>query len=132
MTNLGTALYESHGALCEELIKADYDLDNYYDGGKSWGDFSRVLAMVAVVRGAKDYNEYLEVFESIKQGDDHAVTPQLFARLTGIKGNTQTRRTNDYRRRQSAELAELRALRWIDENLDQAKEYIAKKTSVKQ
>lgn len=130
-TKLGSALYETHGALCEELVRAGYDLDNYYDGSNKWGDFDRVVAMVSYVRGAKSYDEYLMHFETIKTEtgsvDDQVISRQLFSRLTGIKSNTQTRRTYDYRRRQSAELQELRAKRWIDEHLEEAKAYISKK-----
>lgn len=126
---LGSALYETHGELCEELIKAGYDLDNYYDGGRRWGNFDRVLVMVAVIRGATSYYEYEVAFNKLKRDGDTMVIPRLFARLTGIKAKTQTERTNRYRANQSAELAELRALRWIDEHPVDAIQYIRDKFS---
>lgn len=133
ITKLGTALYETHGQLCEELISADYDLDNYYDGGKHWGNFDKVLVMVAVVRGATSYYEYEVVFNKLKQEGDSMVSHKLFARLTGIKTKTptqtQTERTRRYRQNQTAELAELRALRWIDDNPVDAIAYIRNKYS---
>ncbi len=133
VTKLGTALYETHGQLCQELINAGYDLDNYYDGSKHWGEFDRVICMVAFVRGAKTYQEYLELFGSLKVlgSDDQMVSQKLFARLTGIKtpARTQTERTRNYRANQSAELQELRALLWINDNPVAAIEYIRNKFS---
>lgn len=128
-TKLGTAMFETHGQLCQELINAGYDLDNYYDGGKAWGDFSRVLVMVAVSRGAGSYDDYLDMFDGLKQADEIPVSRQLFARLTGIRTNSQTQRTRKYRQNLNAELAELRALRWIDDNPVDAISYIRDKFS---
>ena len=128
---LGTALFETHGKLCEELINAGYDLDNYYDGSAGWGNFDRVLVIVTKIRGARSYAEYLELFDSLKQDQEQPVSQKLFARLTGIKApaRTQTERTRNYRANQSAELAELRALRWIDNNPVDAISYIRGKFS---
>lgn len=131
LTKLGSAMYETHGALCQELIDAGYDLDNYYNGADRWGDFNRVIVKVAQARGAGSYDEYLRLFETIKQEGDQVVSKQLFARLTGIytprTNTTQTDRTRRYRANQSSELAELRALRWIDDNTVDAIAYIRDK-----
>lgn len=133
ITKLGSALYETHGALCEELINAGYNLDTYYDGYNKWGDFDRVLVMVAHIRGALSYEGYLKTFDVIKKEHDHVVSRPLYARLTGIKSKTptltQTERTRRYRQNQNAELQELRALRWIDDNTKLAIDYIKSKYS---
>lgn len=131
---LGSEVFESHGDLCQELIDAGYALDNYYDGGNKWGDLSKVFVMIAHIRGAKSYNDYLAMFEGLKRApEDRTVTIQQYARLTGVKSTTatttQSARTKRYRQNQSAELAELRALRWIDDNTIDAIQYIRSKYS---
>lgn len=131
---LGTALFETHGKLCQELIDAGYDLDSFYNGADRWGDFRKVLIQVAIIRGATSYDEYREIFETIKQEDDQLASKQLFSRQTGIYtprvDTTQTDRTRKYRQRQREELLRLRELTaktWIDEHLDEAKQYITDK-----
>jgi len=136
ITLLGTALYETHGKYCNELIAAGYDLDNYYDTAKAWGDFDKVLVIVAIVRGAKSYDEYTRVFDAIAQPGDSLVTKQFFSRLTGIKAtnDTQTTRTRLYRQRTKVELESLRestAKAWIDSHHDEALKYITDTTVVK-
>lgn len=129
ITKLGTALFATHGKLCQELIDAGYDLDNYYNGSDEWGNFDRVLVMVAQVRGASSYYEYEVAFNKLKQEGDNLVSKKLYSRLTGVKAlpRTQTERTRHYRQNQSAELGELRALRWIDEHTKDAIAYIKDK-----
>lgn len=135
-TLLGTAVYESHGVYFKELINAGYDITTYYDGGRRWGDVSRVLTMVSYVRGLRSYAEYLKFYESIKQPNDGGVvTPRVYAKLTGITqiAKTQTVRTRNYRQRQSQELADLRestALKWIDEHVEETKLYLLSKQSL--
>lgn len=130
---LGSAIYGSHGQYFKELITHDYDITKYYDGGHGWGDVSRVLVIVSYIRGLRSYDEYLKFYEGVKQDDDGgAVTPRVYAKLTGIKRTpqTQTDRTREYRRRIMQELKDLRestALAWIDDNLEQAQAYISNK-----
>lgn len=136
---IGTALYETHGAVCEELVNAGYDLQDYYDaGGLKYGDFSKVYIKLALVRGAKSYQDYVDFFHSVKQESDKLASKQLFARVSGIYtprvNRTQTDRTRSYRRRLKDELDALReatAKAWIEHNLDEAKDFIAKLTGKK-
>lgn len=135
---IGTALYETHGALCEELVQAGYDLENYYDGRGEWGDFKRVLVMVSVLRGATNYAEY-EAFYRENRGEyDTLASKQLFARLTGIytprTDKTQTDRTRTYRlrlREERDKLRELTARAWIEGNLQEAQDFIKTLTEKK-
>ena len=131
---LGTHLFETYGEFCLDLVNAGYDLDLYYDGGLGWGNFTKVLVMVSVLQGATSYDEYLSWFERVKQPNDRVASKQLFARLTKIytprTNTTQTDRTRTYRRKTLAELQSLReatALKWIDDNIDLATDYIQSK-----
>lgn len=140
---IGSYLYDIYGDLCEELISGGYDLESYYDGSDSYGDFGRVYVMVAYLQGVKSYGDYLKWFEKNKRIDsvsgavDKPVTQTLFARLTGIKAkrvnNNQTARTRRYRQRQKAELEFTReavAHTWIDKHPQEAQEYLNKITVV--
>lgn len=133
-TQLGSAVYDSHGQYFMELLVAGYDVDLYYDGGNGWGDVSKILAMVSVVRGATSYEDYEKFYNMVKRDyDGGLLSRRSFARLTGIKARpaNQTARTRVYRQRQAQELQALRkatALKWIDENTDEAREYIDKIT----
>lgn len=127
---LGTYIYDTYGDYFRELIAADLNVGDYYDEERRWGDVSRVLAQIAVLRGASSYKEYLLAFENLKREEhDSVLTPVSFARLTGIKKKslTQNARTKAYRlrlRKERDELRELVALNWIDNNLNDAKKYI--------
>jgi len=115
---LGTAFFDDYGAYCDEIIARGYELSIYYDTKNAWGNFDRVLALVAFIRGAKSYDEYITIFNSIRQARDHAVSNQLFSLLTGIqsKSKTQTQRTREYRQRLTDELIELRAFKKAHEH----------------
>lgn len=136
LKQLGSAVYESHGEYFKELLLHGYNIDTYYNGAKGWGDVSRVLAIVSYIRGVRSYAAYLEFYNMVSKPEDGgAVSPRVYARLTGIKAkaNNQTIRTRVYRQRQKEELVKLRelvALAWIDSNIQQAKDYIDQITSV--
>ncbi len=134
---IGTAFMDTFGGLCLETVNNGYDLDTLYDGGRKWGDFSKVILAVAAGRGVKSYDGYLELFEKIKPADHEPVTKQMFARFTGIStvdNKSQVTYNKRYRNKTKAELDELRALNalyWIDDNVEQAKEYLNKITNTK-
>jgi len=134
---IGTAFVDKFGGYCLEAVNGGYDLNTLYDGGKKWGDFSKVFLAVAVLRGCKSYDDYLSVFDYIKPVDHEPVSKQMFARFTGIstaEGGKQAVYNQTYRHKTRAELDQLRALnalRWIDDHRDQALEYIHKNIPVK-
>lgn len=134
---LGYAVYDSHGEYFKELINNGYDITYYYDGSNRWGNVSKVLAIVSYIRGVRSYADYLVFYEEVKQvNDGGALTPQGYARITGIKKKvqTQTQRTRNYRRRQADELRALRestALQWIDQNPEKALLYIRRINKLK-
>ncbi len=135
---IGTAFVDTFGKYCLEVVNAGYDLDALYDGGRKWGDFSKVLLAVAVVRGVKSYEDYIGVFSQINPEDHAPVSKQMFARFTGIstaQPPDQVAYNRTYRHKTKLELDQLRALnalRWIDDNVEQTREYIDKISSVKQ
>lgn len=135
---IGTAFLDTYGDFCLEAINAGYSLDYLYDASNNWGDFSKVFIIVAVARGATSYEDYLKFFEEIKPEDHQPASKQLFVRVTGISTavspQNQAVYNKTYRHKKRAELQQAReliALKWIDENTEQAQEYIDKITSVK-
>ena len=128
-TYLGEALFQTHGDLCQSLINNDYNIEDFYTGGNDWGDFSRVYIQLAIDAGVTTYEGFLVWFGENKQDNDLAPTRQLWTRQTGIKKSTQNIRTYKYRVKQRQELNDLReavALKWIDENREQAINYLKK------
>lgn len=92
-----------------------------------------VYCFVAVIRGVKSYDDYIDLFNSIKPEDHEPASKHLFARFTGIttaKPSDQVKYNKTWRHKTKAELDELRALNalaWIDDNIEPTLKYITDK-----
>lgn len=128
---LGLSLYETHGAMCDELVNAGYNLNLLYT---DWGDFRRIYVFYALYKGIRDYDSFVKWFNTVRVDGDVLPSKQLFTRNGGfvskkrMDSDLQAEYNRQYRLRTRKELEALRELTaktWIDNNLEQAQKYIS-------